>query len=138
MYVQRCVKGIGGGDGEDGITEAQARSVVQEARGIWSNWLRGRKAVSGAAIRDVLTQRNLDRHLHDYDQYGECSPFISLACGAVERQTWLRRNVAYSAVDTALMFATDNGTRPGCSFLSVGCGEPRRGGAAGECCRTRA
>ena len=110
--MQRCVKGIGG----DSISEEEAKAVVTEARGIWSNWLRCRKRVSGADIRDVLTERNLDEHLHNYKQYGKCSPFISLTCGAVGREAWVQKNTAYSAVDTALAFATDNGKRPGALF----------------------
>ena len=114
MYVQKCVKGIAGGD--DGISEADAKAVVCEARGICSNWLRRRSKVSGAAIREVLTLHNLNRHLREYEEYGPCSPFISLASGAVEREASAQRNVAYSAIDTALSFATGNGTRPGALF----------------------
>ena len=117
MYVQRCVKGIVGDNGHDGIREDDAKAVVRDARGIWSNWLLNhRKHVSGGAVRGVLTVGNLEQHLHCYASYGANSPFISLACGAVERHTWFQRNIAYSAVDTALMFATENGTRPGALF----------------------
>ena len=118
MYVQHCVKGVAGKTGgTPGISEDDARGVICRERGIWSNWLREQGGcVSPASIRDQLTEGNLDRHLHDYKNYGARSPFISLACGAVERQTWLRRNFAYSAVDTALMFATENWARAGALF----------------------
>ena len=113
MYLQRCVKGIAGGDGVTGITQEQAKAVVTSAEGIPSNWLRKHGNTTPALVRDLLTEKNLNDHLHDYDQSGPCTPFISLACGAVERNILLHRNIAYSAVTTALMFATQDWQNPG-------------------------
>lgn len=115
MYIQYCVKGISGGTG--GITEDQAREIVVDAagnpsrRGVSSNWLRRVGPVDAVQIADALTETALDRHLHDYAAFGRDTPFISLACGSVERQA--QANAIYSAIDTALGFATGYWKHPG-------------------------
>ena len=117
MYLQYCVKGIAGATGTGaGITKEEAEGLMLEELGILSNWWRMRGRITPQEVAEVLTDENLDRHLHDYARFGQETPFISLACGAVERDTVLRYNWIRSAVDTALMFATDNWTRPGALF----------------------
>ena len=118
MYLQYCVKGIAGATNtRSGITKGDAIAVMSENRGIRSNWWRDKETITLGEIADVLTDANLDRHLHDYAAFGRSTPFISLACGAVERDIVIQQNWVYSAVDTALMFATDNWTRPGALFF---------------------
>ena len=118
MYLQHCVKGIPGQDsGGEGISKVEAEEVITKQKGILSNWWRTEDSITPNAVADQLTETNLDRHLHDYARFGKVSPFISLACGIVERDIVKRRNWVYSAVDTALMFATDNWTRPGALFF---------------------
>ena len=118
MYIQRCVKGIAGTrNGRDGITWEEAKQIVARSRGIISNWWRKLHNISPEQIAAVLTDQNLDRHLHDYDTFGSDSPFISLACGAVERNTLVQNNFLYSAIDTALQFATEDWARPGALFF---------------------
>lgn len=117
MYIQQCVKGIAGKiDGGDGITVAGAENIVLSDIGIISSWWRQIGIITPATIADVLTDDNLDRHLHDYATFGGDTPFISLACGSVERDVLVSSNFIYSAVDTALMFATEDWTRPGALF----------------------
>jgi hypothetical protein len=118
MYIQRCVKGITGRlHGEvAGITQSDAQDMATQGHGISSNWRRKLGTIAPHQIEDVLTETNLDRHLHDYQNFGDDTPFISLACGAVERDTLVQRNFVYSARDTALMFATEDWTRPGALF----------------------
>ena len=117
MYIQRCVKGIiGSVPGNGGISQTEAQAMSTQGGGISSNWWRNHGTISPKMIEDVLTDANLDRHLHDYDAYRDDTPFISLACGAVERDSLVQQNFAYSARDTALMFATDDWTRPGALF----------------------
>ena len=117
MYLQYCVKGIAGAMGADaGITKDEAKGLMLAELGILSNWWRTRGAITPQEVAGVLTDDNLDRHLHDYARFGKKTPFISLACGAVERDTVFRYNWIRSAIDTALMFATDNWTRPGALF----------------------
>jgi hypothetical protein len=118
MYIQRCVKGITGrlNDEVAGITQSVAQNMATQGHGISSNWWRKLGTIRPHQIEDVLTETNLDRHLHDYENFGDDTPFISLACGAVERDTLVQRNFVYSARDTALMFATKDWTRPGALF----------------------
>lgn len=123
MYIQRCVKGIVGEvPGKDGITKADAHVMAVQGGGIISNWWRKTGLINPSMVEDVLTEANLDRHLHDYDAFGSDTPFISLACGAVERDALVQQNFVYSARDTALMFATEDWTRPG-AVLRVGSGQ---------------
>lgn len=117
MYIQHCIKGIAGYiAGTGGITEVEAREIVTGATGIISNWWRKAGIISPAMVALELTGHNLNRHLHDYDVYGNDTPFISLACGSVERDLLVQQNFIYSAIDTALLFATDDWSRPGALF----------------------
>ena len=117
MYLQYCVKGIVGATQlRDGITKDEAKALMLDDVGILSNWWRRKTWISPEEVAEELTDANLDRHLHDYARFGPETPFISLACGAVERDAVVRYNWVRSAVDTALMFATDSWTRPGAVF----------------------
>lgn len=120
MYVQWFVKGIGSQDaaGNPALSWDAAQALLLQGVGILSNWWRNKpgSVISPAEVESVLTEHNLDRHVHDYDNYGSDTPFISVASGCVERDALLRRNSVHSAVDTALDFATDAGDYPGCLF----------------------
>lgn len=117
MYIQQCVKGIIGEQaGRGGISRVEAEGIGTRGGGIISNWWRKMGSITPKQIEDVLTEANLDRHLHDYDSFRDHTPFVSLACGAVERDALVQRNFVYSARDTALMFATEDWTRPGALF----------------------
>ncbi|MCY4014839.1 MAG: hypothetical protein OXG82_19225 [Gammaproteobacteria bacterium] len=99
-----------------GLTKDEAKALILDDVGILSNWWRNKVRISPQEVAEVLTEANLDRHLHDYARFGDETPFISLACGAVERDAVVRYNWVRSAIDTALMFATDSWTRPGALF----------------------
>ena len=101
---------------ENGFAWHDAVDLVQSDNGIASNWWIQNGTISPRQIASVLTEQNLDRHLHDYAIYGPGSPFISLACGSVGRDVIHRRNYTVSAIDTALLFATDDWLRPGALF----------------------
>lgn len=120
MYVQWFVKGIGScdADGNPGLGWDEAQTLLLSGHGITSNWWRNKPGgrISPPEVDAVLTEHNLERHVHDYDRFGQETPFISVASGCVERDVLLRRNSVYSAVDTALDFATDAGSHPGCLF----------------------
>ena len=105
MYIQKFVKGIAGG--ASGIGWKEAKAMLLSGGGIYSNWWRGKSTITTAEVQQILTMQNLDRHLHDYDNFGHETPFISLASGCVSRNVLLKRNEIYSAVDTAIDFATD-------------------------------
>ncbi|WP_376094424.1 hypothetical protein ACE7GA_01095 [Roseomonas sp. CCTCC AB2023176] len=112
MYVQYFVKGIGGAD----FKMDDAFATVLHGLGIISNWWRATKTITPADVQTQLTDTGLDRHIHDYQAFGPQTPFISLACGCVERDVVLAHNRVHSAVDTALEFATDAGIRPGALY----------------------
>ena len=122
MYVQWFVKGIAGQRDSDfgsALTWSEAQQMLSGGRGIVSNWWRNKASctVSPSEIEAILTEHNLNRHIHDYASYGQQSPFISLAAGGVERNTMLSENFVYSAVTTALNFATDAWAQPGVLFF---------------------
>jgi len=120
MHVQHCVKGIKGESSpgaDDGLTWPIAIDLIRLEEGILSNWWRSKGTITPSEIATVLTPENLDRHIHDYDNFGVETPFISLAAGAIVRDPALVTNLVYDAVDTALFFATDNWTRPGALFF---------------------
>lgn len=120
MYVQWFVKGIASQDalGNAVLGWDDAKALLLSGHGITSNWWRNKPGgrISPPEVDAVLTEDNLERHVHDYDHFGPDTPFISMASGSVGRDAHLRRNSVYSAVDTALDFATDSGAWPGCVF----------------------
>jgi hypothetical protein len=126
MYIQWSVKGIAGtvvAGSANALTKSEAFDLVKLGKGITSNWWRHKRHIFPHEAITVLNEQNLDRHLHDYDNFGKHSPFISVASGCIERDALLQRNIVYSAVDRALWFATGAWARPGALFycwLQVG------------------
>ena len=118
MYIQKCVKGIAGGktSSRHSLTWDEARAMLASNQGIQSNWWRTEGTITPAGVARVLNETSLNEHLHDYDVVRDRTPFISLASGAVERDRIARTNFVYSAIDTALLFATDGWARPGALF----------------------
>ncbi len=91
--------------------------MIQDGHGIYSNWWRNKGTITRSEVEAVLTEENLDRHLHDYVAFGSQTPFISLSAGAVIRDPATMTNQVYDAIDTALFFATDDGVRAGALFF---------------------
>lgn len=120
MFVQWCIKGVRGRDvtsGESsGIVDSEAHDMLDLGQGILCNWWRNAGTITPAGVRDKLTSANLDRHIHDYDNFCDETPFISLTAGSVERVTALRLNRIREAQDVALRFATDWGRHVGYLF----------------------
>lgn len=100
----------------DGLSWREAVDMIASGTGILSNWWRTKGLISPPEIATVLVPDNLDRHLHDYANFGPSSPFISLAAGAVIRDPATMTNLIYRPLDIALSFATLNGTRAGAVF----------------------
>lgn len=120
MFVQWCIKGIAGRGPADplgaGIDDEDALAIIDGGHGIQCNWWRAVESITSAQIRQKLTPGNLDRHIHDYENFGPDTPFISLTAGCVERDVALRLNRIHEAQDVALRFATDWGRRTGYLF----------------------
>ena len=120
MFVQWCIKGIRGQMAGDpaghGIDDQAARGMIDSGEGIRCNWWRREEYISNSEIRSKLTDENLDRHIHDYEQFKDETPFISLTAGCVQRIAALRWNRIHEAQDVALRFATELGSRTGYLF----------------------
>lgn len=121
MYIQWFVKGICSVDagGSSSFDWNAAKDLIRGGSGIISNWWRNspKGMVRPHEVENVLTELNLYRHLHDYQNFGPDTPFISVAAGCVERDALLARNSVYSAIDTALEFATDFGRHAGALYF---------------------
>lgn len=119
MYIQWFVKGIASVDalGNPVLDKDRAFEMIRGGHGIIANWWRKQGTISPSEVQDQLTAYNLDRHVHDYTAFGADSPFISLASGSVERDLSEGRNHIYSAVDTALDFATRTFSCAGALFM---------------------
>ena len=119
MYFQKVLKGIAG------LTRRDADESFRV--GILCNWWRKVHHISPVEVVDKLTERNLNWHLNHYDHpdplmddepFCENTPFISVTAGAVERDEFLRRNIVFYPLITALQFATHNFTATGHVFYS--------------------
>lgn len=116
MYIQWCVKGVVGQANRwsDGLTEQDARDIIDKKQGLLCNlWRIKMRQPSPADRRAMLTAANLDLHINNYAIIQNDTPFISLAAGCVERDTFYRTNRVYPANRVALDFATESGRRPG-------------------------
>jgi hypothetical protein len=120
MFVQWCIKGVRGRlDGEaatSGLDDKDADALVLSGHGILCNWWRKAGHISPPERRARLTAANLDRHVHDYENFKDDTPFISLTAGCVERDIAMRINRVHQAQDVALRFGTDWGERHGYLF----------------------
>lgn len=119
LYIQTCLKGIRGetspGAG-DGLNWPDAQGLITSGTGILSRWWQAKGTISPGEVATVLTELNLDRHLNQYARYGTTTPFISLSAGYVGRDRAKKSNTVYSAIDTAIGFATHNWKHPGVVF----------------------
>ena len=99
MYIQWFVKGICSVDpgGNSSFDWNAAQDLICTGSGIISNWWRNSPGgmVSPHEVENVLTESSLYRHLHDYQNFGPDTPFISVAAGCVERDVLLARNSVY-------------------------------------------
>ena len=119
MFFQKVLKGI------NGLSRKDADSAL--IAGIHCNWWRRVGSISPLEIVEKLTDRNLDWHLNHYDEpdpemnnqpFYESTPFISTTAGTVERQDFLRRNIVFDPLLTALQFATRDFTKRGYVFYA--------------------
>ena len=115
MFVQWCLKGIPGGT----FNDATALDALTKA-GLSSNWFRNNpRLTQDDAARErrlILTEQAIYDHLNNYNSVGASTPYISLTAGCVERNKYLATNIAHSALQTALDFATDSGRNEGYIF----------------------
>jgi hypothetical protein len=112
LFFQKALKGI------PGLSNADVQHIVQEG-GITCNWWLNlpNRTLPEHEIKGKLTDRNLEWHLNHYDdddptdgnkKFRLITPFISVTAGAIERDAFASRNIAFPPLLTALRFATDN------------------------------
>jgi hypothetical protein len=117
MLVQWCLKGIAK---SPGFKDSEARAALS-SNGISSAWVRA--AVPGVPVSDlpsrshgVLSQTALDAHVNAFGLTAAATPYLSLSAGCVELDPFSRSTRTFSALQTALEFATRSGTTDGYVF----------------------
>jgi hypothetical protein len=118
VYFQKVLKGIPLPDSS--LADRMFESGIQC---LW--WLRVHQ-ITPQEIAEKLTERNLDWHLNHYADVDPTTgrpfyadtPFISATAGTVERDAFLRRNILFDPLLTALEFATHGFTTTGYVFYA--------------------
>jgi hypothetical protein len=111
MIVQWCIKGLALQN------DAEAMSIIASRTGIVSNWWRALHQIAQGDKPDKLTASNLDYHVNHFTDpdpttglpFSERTPFISLSCGSIERDSVAKTNYVHTALRTALWFGTNFG-----------------------------
>ena len=108
MIVQWGVKGLWLPDDD------HAKAIIDLQLGIVCNWWRDVGRITLPEQFQKLTPTNLDHHVNHFNSpdpatgrpFNEVTPFISIACGTVERDTAAATNHVHSALSTALLYGT--------------------------------
>src|ERR1700737_2038887 len=111
MIIQWCIKGLALRN------DKQARSIIDSRVGLVSNWWRAVRTLDQSERASRLTLDNLDFHVNHFSDtdtatglpFSDRSPFISLSCGSVERDSIAKTNYVHTALRTALWFGTNFG-----------------------------
>jgi len=117
MFVQMCIKGVGG------ISLEDAHAILKK-RGLACAWWRHTRRITSSEIDERLTSEELDLHVNAFEEQHPTrsglvkdeSPFISLTAGSVERNGFMGRNEVNPAHLVALNFGSGVG-REGDCFL---------------------
>jgi hypothetical protein len=116
MLIQWCLKGI---PESKSFTDAAAKTVV-DYTGISSSWLRHPVPAIASFVSDAhlaLSQTALDAHVNGFASVAAKTPYISLSAGCRELDPTNTSTISYTALETALSFATNSGTCAGYVFL---------------------
>jgi hypothetical protein len=115
VLIQWCLKGIAK-TSTFGDTEAQK---VLTDDGLRSTWLRNSLRLGssfGADSHAVLSQAALDAHVNNFWAISGATPYISLSAGCRELDPSATASITYTALETALSFATQSGACDGYVF----------------------
>jgi hypothetical protein len=116
MLIQWCLKGIT----ERGSFSDNQVAAALAGEGLSSAWLRGQRQPSMANFPGqthyVLSRNALDAHVNGFGTSASSTPYFSLSAGCVELDAVTRQTTTFSALQTALEFATESGSRPGYVF----------------------
>ncbi|MFF0161739.1 hypothetical protein ACFYRY_29980 [Streptomyces sp. NPDC005263] len=97
-----------------------ARRLIDSELGITCRWWQRNNPLPGNMVASKLTAQNLNLHVNHFESidpatglpFCEETPFISLSCGTVERDTVAKTNFVHTARHTALWFGTQFGKVP--------------------------
>lgn len=120
MLVQWCLKGIAERKtGSARFSDQEAHDAV-DRDGLRASWLRsqGHTFASDFAklSHPVLSQSALDAHVNGFGSSASSTPFLSLSAGCVEIDPTSGGTRVFSALQTALEFATLSGQSSGYVF----------------------
>ncbi|MCT9076931.1 hypothetical protein [Streptomyces fulvoviolaceus] len=105
----------------DGLpADDDARWLIDSRTGLTCRWWQKRNPLPAQEIASKLTVQNLNLHVNHFEStdpatglpFYEETPFISLSCGTVERDTVAMTNFVHTARHTALWFGTQFGKVP--------------------------
>jgi hypothetical protein len=117
MLIQWCLKGIT--EQSPAFDDSQALLVAQDS-GITSAWMRnpsGRDIMTlPAGSHRALSSIALDSHVNGFGSAKGTTPYISLSAGCVELDPGTKTTTTFSALNTALTFATESATQAGYVF----------------------
>ncbi|MFG3289667.1 hypothetical protein ACGF3G_12805 [Streptomyces sp. NPDC048179] len=91
-----------------------ARRIIDDRFGIACRWWQKQDPLPHNEIASRLTEHHLNLHVNHFESidpatglpFCEETPFISLSCGTVERDTAAKTNFVHTARHTALWFGT--------------------------------
>jgi hypothetical protein len=114
MLIQYCLKGI---PEQAGVFDDGTVSKVLAGHGLSAAWLRSHQHDSCLSFPDLshlaLSQNALNAHVNSFGSVHRASPFLSLSAGCVELDPTTATARTYSALQTALDFATNGGRQSG-------------------------
>ncbi|MET8678815.1 hypothetical protein ABZW18_14860 [Streptomyces sp. NPDC004647] len=95
-------------------SDNEARRLIDSQDGLVSRWWLKHNPLPLNQVPGKLTEQNLNLHVNHFETidpttglpFCEESPFISLACGTVERDAMAKTNFVHTARHTALWFGT--------------------------------
>lgn len=116
MQINWCLKGI---SQSSSFGDAQAAGVLTDS-GLLSAWMIANSHQNAAQAnidaQNALSFSALDDHINSYGLVGRDTPYISLSAGCVEFSGDATPPIRYTALRTALDFATSGGTTSGYIF----------------------
>lgn len=119
MLVQWCLKGIAERTAGSALFSDREAHAVVDQDGLRCSWLRQQRTTASdfpAIAHPVLSQAALDAHVNGFGASAAMTPYLSLSAGCVEIDPTSGGTRVFSALQTALEFATLSGQSSGYVF----------------------
>jgi hypothetical protein len=117
MLIQNCLKGIVERPGR--FSDAEAAAALR-GEGLSTAWLRGQTGAAMSAFpgtsHSALSQTALNAHVNGFGASRHATPYFSLSAGCIELDPTSQTTTLFSALQTALEFATESGRTSGYVF----------------------